>query len=296
MYHRLNITEKTFWKHYNELRGHGCKPATKLEAWSTLIHSTATYGSGWWRHDLETLREAHKWELHHFRKAFPTTHEANRHGYNQKTARFQEQLHQQLKQPLLIHKYLDKVYRNAHRHLHHKDNLNRNPTQELRDHRNRKWWKAMLSWTWYKRSKEGATQRRQGNWPEHEDTPERIHGDTWQTNARQMNKKNWVHERRTKSQAYLKAHKLPIHPNLATKTNDNSNNNYNNRYNNTKERQQPITNRGGRPGRHQRNMGRTPQRLQDHSRQQATMRQHQRRRHTRLRQQPRLRDMQHHHK
>ena len=133
--------------------------------------------------------------------------------------------------------YLDNVYRNAHRHLHHKDNLNRNPTQELRDHRNRKWWKAMLSWTWYKRSQEGATQRRQGNWPEHEDILERILGETWQTTALQMNKKDWVHECRTKAQAYLKIHRLPIHPNTTPKSTDrntNNNNNYNYNYSNNR--------------------------------------------------------------
>ena len=59
MNHRLAITEKTFWRHYRKLRGQGCPHAAKLEAWSTLIHNIATYGSGWWRLDLETLREAH---------------------------------------------------------------------------------------------------------------------------------------------------------------------------------------------------------------------------------------------
>ena len=133
MNHRLVITEKTCWRHFRKLRAHGCLHSAKLEAWSTLIHNTATYGSGWWRLDLETLREAHRWELQHLRKAFPCTHEDTKHKYNIKTARFQAQLHKQHKQPFLIHKHLDNCNRNAHRRLHHKYNEHRNVTQELRD-------------------------------------------------------------------------------------------------------------------------------------------------------------------
>ena len=102
----------------------------------------------------------------------------------------------------------------------------------------------MLSWTWYKRSEEHAVQRRQGTSPEHEDFLEKILGDNWQATALQLNKKSFVHECRTNAQVYFKPHKLPIHPNLTTKTkhntdnnsNKNTNNNYtNNRYNNTQD-------------------------------------------------------------
>ena len=57
-----------------------------------------------------------------------------------------------------------------------------------------------------------------------------------------MNKKNWVHECRTKAQVYLKVHKLPTHPNLTNKTknntgNNNDNNNDNNNNNNNNNTQ-----------------------------------------------------------
>ena len=88
----------------------------------------------------------------------------------------------------------------------------RTPQRYPRDHKNRQWWEAMLSWTHYKRAKEGATQRRQGIFQEHEDMIARILGDTWQTTALLLSKKARARTCRTKAQAYLIMHSLPPHP------------------------------------------------------------------------------------
>ena len=135
-------------------------------------------------------------------------------------------MHKQHNQPYLIHKYLDNYYRNVHRHLHHKDTQDRNITQEIRDHRNRTWWKAILFWTHSQRAKEDATQRRQGLFPEHEDLITVIQGEGWRHKALRMNKKDWVRDCRHNAQTYLIDHHLP--PNPIVKTTPNNNNGHNN--------------------------------------------------------------------
>ena len=163
-------------------------------------------------------------------------------------------MHKQHNQPYLIHKYLDNYYRNVHRHLHHKDTQYRNITQEIRDHRNRTWWKVVLSWTHYQRAKKNATQRRQGLFPEHEDLITIIQGEGWRYKALRMNKKTWVRDCRHNAQTYLTDHHLPTNPMVKTTTQNDNNNDSNNTEagpHNKKQRNQPHNHKNDNDSNHQ---------------------------------------------
>ena len=89
--------------------------------------------------------------------------------YYKRSAKILDAIREHPQLPHLIHVFMDTTFRSAHKQHNFKDKQRRSLINELRNFRDRNWWKATKCESWRKRKHEGIDQHSEAQANEHED-------------------------------------------------------------------------------------------------------------------------------
>ena len=123
--------------------------------------------------------------------------------------------------PHLIHAYLDGYIYDTYQQYTTTDRHGRNLTNELRQHRNTKWWDHVKTMPCdvRKRQIDMPVHQTAGTIPEHEDFRNEVYGSTdWQDTITQLTKKQWWNQCRKVIANHSEANRLPPDPRPTTTT------------------------------------------------------------------------------
>ena len=181
-----------------------------------ICGKSALFDCGDWTLNANQLRKMRIWENGFLRKMIRLPWNDNgRAIYHIDSSKVFDDTRAEHQIPHMIHAYLDGYIHDTYQQYTSADRHGRNLTNELRQHRNAKWWEWIrrMPYTARQRLPDNPVHETRGNLKQHEDFLNELYkGTGWQDSIIHLTKKQWWNQTRTVLAKWLTENELPPDP------------------------------------------------------------------------------------